>query len=90
MSLAKLYYFAAPARAEFIRLMLEDAKSPYEFVKMTWGEQATFEKAPFRQLPIWEEPDGFVIAQTGTIVRYVAKKLNLYPGDPKEAAHCGI
>jgi glutathione S-transferase len=40
----------------------------------------------FGKLPVWEEEDGFQLVQLGSIVRYLAKKNNLYPGDIREAA----
>jgi hypothetical protein len=85
----KLHYFPLSARAEFARLLWEDTKTPYEFVKVPFGEHLKNDKLPFGQLPILEE-DGFVLAQSGTIARYVAKKVGLYPADAKEAATAGM
>ena len=85
----KLYHFLLSTRAEFARLLFEDTKTPYESVKVTFGEHMKYDKLPFGQLPILEE-DGFVLAQSGTIARYVAKKVGLYPADAKEAATAGM
>jgi glutathione S-transferase len=85
----KLYHFLLSTRAEFARLLFEDTKTPYESVKVTFGEHMKYDKLPFGQLPILEE-DGFVLAQSATIARYVAKKVGLYPADAKEAATAGM
>lgn len=46
--------------------------------------------APFGQLPSMRLPTGDIIAQTGAIVRYVAKLARIYPSDPVEAARADM
>jgi len=87
--LPKLYYFGLAGRGEFPKLVLEEAGQHYEWVKIGFGEQKNpplADKLPYGQLPLWEEVNGFSLVQTGTIVRYLAKKHGLYPTDIHEAA----
>jgi len=84
--LPKLFYFPINARAEFIKVLYEDAGAEYEFVPVQFGEQKTMSFLPFGQLPVLQLPCGTCIAQTGAIVRTVAKQLNLYPSNPADAA----
>jgi len=89
MAVPKLYYFGLAGRGEFPKLVLEEAGQHYEWVKVGFGEQKAHplaDKLPYGQLPLWEETDGFSLVQTGTIVRYLAKKYGLYPTDLHEAA----
>jgi hypothetical protein len=87
-NIPKIHYFPISARAEFVRLLWEDTKTPYEFVKVPFGEHVKNDKFPFGQLPVLEA-DGLMLAESATITRYVAKKVGLYPSDAKEAAIAG-
>lgn len=44
------------------------------------------EKIPFSQLPVLSLPSGRSIAQSGAIIRYVAKLAGVYPQDMERAA----
>ncbi len=46
---------------------------PYEFVIHGNFKEALGDKAAYGQLPVYEEGD-FAISQSGTIIRYLAKK----------------
>jgi len=84
----KLYYFPVSGRGEFIRLILEDRNSPYEFVAVPFGEQAKeplASKLPYGQLPMWEEGD-FRLAQTSAIASHAAKRVGLYPASLNDQA----
>ena len=74
-----LVYFAARGRAELIRLVLAEAGVDYQEHHVghgtppVQGRPTDFDtlKAtpllPFGAVPVWEEPDGFVLAQSGAI-----------------------
>jgi len=82
----KIHYFPLSGRGEFVKILFEDAKKPYEFVPHALGAHKTIAGLPYGQLPYFVDCNGFELAQTGTIVRYVAKKLNQYPSNPRDAA----
>jgi len=44
-------------------------------------------KYAFGQLPMYEEPDGFVLVQSNAIIRYLANKHGLNGNNAHEAAH---
>lgn len=52
-----------------------------------WPElKANKNQCPFGQLPCMTLANGVTIAQSGAIVRYVARLANIYPQDPERAA----
>src|SRR6185295_3905396 len=71
------------------RWALEEAGLPYRTRLLTQGEQNQPEYRalqPFGQVPILEE-DGFVLFETGAIVRYIAERSEtLLPKDAQAAA----
>jgi glutathione S-transferase len=90
MSKLRLTYFASRGRAESSRIALayggidfEDRRlpGPTLFAGRADGSIAS----PFNQFPVLEV-DGVPIAQSATILRYVAKLAGLYPTNPIEAA----
>ena len=100
MELPRLIYFSSRGRAELIRLVLaqagveyeEEGVGPYhptdkspEFLALKASG-----KLPFDALPLWEEPDGFTLAQSEAIVRYLARKHGLYGADLRESALCDM
>ena len=78
----KLIYFKMRALAETPQLLLHYAEIPYsylmswEFYKKPWGEVKS--NVPFHQLPILVVDNKTHIAQSGSIVRYIAKFLTLF------------
>lgn len=85
-----LYYLPFRARAEPIRMILHCGGIPFNDVTIALEEWKTIkshgEIAPNGQLPSMRLADGTVIAQSGSIVRYVAKLTGIYPMDPIQAA----
>ena len=88
----KLTYFDSRGRVEPIRLMLEMTGTSYDFVAVpaelwpTAQGKSHFEKiTPFGQLPVLEH-DGFVLAQSGAIRRYVASTIGLSGVSPQQDA----
>mmetsp|Transcript_4948 Transcript_4948/g.15513 ORF Transcript_4948/g.15513 Transcript_4948/m.15513 type:complete len:231 (+) Transcript_4948:49-741(+) len=85
-----LHYICVRARAEPIHLMLHYAKVPYERHDFSLGdlkEKKQKEQFPTSQLPVLEvrgktQP----LAQSGAIMRYLAKEHGLMSEDPFEAA----
>ena len=86
----KLIYFKMRALAETPQLLLHYAEIPYsylmswEFYKKPWGEVKS--NVPFHQLPVLVVDNKNHIAQSGSIVRYIAKIANLVPKDCELAA----
>jgi glutathione S-transferase len=91
-----LTYFSSRGLAEIIRIVLVYSKVEYEEINVgvynRENQPEAFKKLiesgklPFEQLPIWEEEDGFLLTQSGAILRYLAKKFGLYGKNEKEAA----
>lgn len=85
-----LVYFKMRAFAEAPQMMMRYRNQPYRY-QMAWdyfGRPWADAKreTPFRQLPMLVTEEGVQIAQTGAIMRYLARRLSLMPGDPVEAA----
>jgi len=82
----RLTYFNSRGRAEVARLICAEAKIAFEdnrIAQDAWGQlKAT---TPFGQLPVLDVGD-VRIAQSGAIVRYLARIGNLYGASPVEAA----
>eukprot|EP01083_Nonionella_stella_P276238 938480_1 len=93
----KLSYFNLRARAELTRLLFhasetkfEDFRYPIEFkdgkpISEPFGKDKLAGKFAFGQLPVLEV-EGTQIAQSHTIERFVARRLNMMGGDDLEAA----
>jgi len=85
-----LIYFKMRALAEPPQLLLNYANIPYEY-KMSWEY---FEKpwdvvkpdVPFGQLPLLVTKNGNQIAQSGSIIRYIARIANMIPSNHEIAA----
>ncbi len=100
MALPRLIYFSTRGRAELIRLILaqagaeyeEENVGPYDVTSKTPEFLAlkTSGALPFDALPLWQEPDGFTLAQSDAIVRHVARAHGLYGADARESALCDM
>jgi glutathione S-transferase len=92
MALPKLIYFASRGRAELCRLVLHEADVAYEEDSFLGADAFTALKAsgrlPFQAVPVWEEPDGFRLAQSLAIACYLAGTNGLYGTSPRENAEC--
>eukprot|EP00933_Yihiella_yeosuensis_P052444 TRINITY_DN50525_c0_g1_i1.p1 TRINITY_DN50525_c0_g1~~TRINITY_DN50525_c0_g1_i1.p1 ORF type:complete len:332 (+),score=41.19 TRINITY_DN50525_c0_g1_i1:144-1139(+) len=78
-----LIYFAMRGRAEVARLILEEAQVPHNQVIWWVGPKWKAEqkpKTPLGMLPVLELPNGEVLAQSATIVRYLAQRTCLDGG----------
>jgi glutathione S-transferase len=85
----KLTYFDGPGRAEPIRMALHMAGRAFEDHRIKFPEFAAKREQgafPLRSVPVLEV-DGVRIAQTGAILRYVARldDTGLYPADSLRA-----
>jgi len=77
MAPVKLTYFNVQGKGETIRLILEVAKADYEDTRTTFPEWAPLkETTPFGQLPVIKV-DGEELAQSGAIIRFLARKYDL-------------
>eukprot|EP01066_Platyproteum_vivax_P002191 Platyproteum_vivax@DN12681_c0_g1_i1.p1 len=93
----RLLYFNARGRAELIRLIFAAAGVDYEDIRFRSNEHAMedFQKLkaekdlPFQQVPLLEI-DGFELAQSQAIVRYLAAKYGLSGTTPKDSALCDM
>ncbi len=85
-----LVYFKMRALGEAPQLMMRHSNQPYryamgwEYFGKPWAEAKR--GATFRQLPMLVTEEGTSIAQTGAIMRYLARRLGLVPADPVTAA----
>eukprot|EP00026_Physarum_polycephalum_P016218 Phypoly_transcript_17081.p1 GENE.Phypoly_transcript_17081~~Phypoly_transcript_17081.p1 ORF type:complete len:212 (+),score=13.88 Phypoly_transcript_17081:134-769(+) len=82
----KICYFPSCGRAEFIKILLEYVQQKYEFISPDIRSVIAEGKLAFDQYPLYIDTDGFELVQSGTIIRYLAKKYELYPEDPKQCA----
>lgn len=79
----KLTYFNLQGKGETIRLILAVAKADYEEKKLDFTEWGPLKATtPFGQLPVITV-DGIELAQSCTIIRYLARKFDL-AGDGEE------
>jgi len=84
----KLTYFDIPGKAEPIRLLLSLAKVKFEDHRIARTKWPALKlKMPWGQLPVLYV-DGKEIAQSVTILRFIARKHNLAGVDEWEAARC--
>lgn len=100
MSKPTLIYFASRGRAELIRLLLAEAAVDYQEHPVGRGtpplngRPTDFQTLkgtpllPFGALPVWEEPDGFALAQSAAIASHVARTHGLLGKSEREAAQC--
>ena len=85
-----LVYFKMRALAEAPQMMLRYRDHPYQYAMgwdyfgKPWAEAKS--EAAYRQLPMLVTEDGTRITQTGAIMRYLARRLDLMPTDPIMAA----
>jgi glutathione S-transferase len=94
----KLTYFNVRGRADPIRLLLTDNDIAFEDVTIRmeewYGERAKLKqegKIPFNQVPLYEERDsGVSIVQSQAILRYLARKHDLYGQNATEMIRCDI
>ncbi len=89
MSKPTLIYFAGRGRAELIRLVLAEAGVDYEEHVVGKGTPPADGRPtdfaalkatgalPFDALPVWEEPGGLRLAQSGAIVNHIARSHGL-------------
>jgi glutathione S-transferase len=93
-----LIYFKARGRAEVIRLVLAEAGVDYDEHPIgkdlpLWNGKPTDFQAlkdsgllPFQAAPVWEDADGFRLAQSAAIARYVAAIHGMGGKTPREQA----
>jgi glutathione S-transferase len=89
-----LYFLPVRGHCEAIRMILHYGELEFQDVVIAlvdWDNvKKTSDIAPFGQLPSLRLPSGEIIAQSGAIVRYVAKLAKIYPTDPAEAARADM
>src|SRR3954470_7538814 len=100
MTLPTLTYFSSRGRAELIRLVCAEAGVAFE--EKGLGVYHPVDKTPafnalkatgtlpFDAVPIWDEADGFRLAQSDAIVRHLAREHGLYGRSAREAARCDM
>eukprot|EP01024_Parvocaulis_polyphysoides_P045335 TRINITY_DN4238_c3_g1_i1.p2 TRINITY_DN4238_c3_g1~~TRINITY_DN4238_c3_g1_i1.p2 ORF type:complete len:245 (-),score=35.51 TRINITY_DN4238_c3_g1_i1:180-839(-) len=90
-SVLKLYYFEGYlARAEVIHMVLQYKNIQYETVPMSIEKFRKLKQEnffPYSKVPVVEINDR-MLAQSGSIVRYLASEYGVVPKDPMEAAFC--
>jgi glutathione S-transferase len=92
-ALAKLHYFAGRGRAETTRWMLAVNEIPFENVPLETPEALASLRAtgklPFDQIPLLEI-DGFCVSQSSALIRYLARRGDLYGVNESEALWCDM
>ncbi|KAF4693855.1 Glutathione S-transferase A4 [Perkinsus olseni] len=80
MSMYKLHYFNGRGRGERVRFALGLAGVDYqeEFIRTRKDMLDLMPKLRYGQLPMLETPEGDRLVQTGAIIRYIARKFDLY------------
>lgn len=96
MQSPRLTYFGSRGRAELVRLTCALAGVAYDEVSVGGWNPTNLPDAflalrregtlPFEQLPLWEEPGGFRLAQSDAIVRHLARSHGLYGHGARELA----
>ena len=91
--MTKLYYFAGRGRAETTRWMLAAINLPFVNAPIATRE-AMFDlrasgKLPFDQLPLLEI-DGLRVSQTTALIRYLARRGDLYGDSDADALWCDL
>lgn len=91
--MAKLYYFAGRGRAETTRWMLAANDIQFDNVPIdtpqTLAALRTSGRLPFDQLPLLEIDD-LRISQTTALLRYLARRGDLYGDDTIDALWCDM
>jgi len=83
---------AGAGRAEYLRVLFEEAGEPYEEVTSDlrayfWQDADTLQPAGFPVLaPPAIRKGGFALCQTAVCAKFLAQRLGLYPADPLQAA----
>lgn len=88
-----LRYFETRGRAELIRLVLEEAGVAYDDTRMSWdqwtAEKPNTDRYAFAQMPQLTI-DNTDLVQSGAIVRYLARKYNLYGEGNKQQTQVDV
>ena len=91
--LVSFYYFQGKGLGEQVRLLLWEAGVHYEERYVDTREKLETLRANkdllFQQLPLLEI-DGLKLVQSGAIVRYIARKYNLYGKSTADQVHCDM
>ncbi len=86
----RITYFPIRGRVEALRMMLEELALPYVMESVTleqWPQRRR--ETPFDQLPLMEI-DGRRIAQSRAMIRYLARKHDLYGENTWQSTQCDI
>jgi len=86
MTKLKLTYFNIMGRAEISRMMMAEGKMTYEDNRVDNKEWEKLKATmPFEQMPVLTI-DNWMVAETGAIERYIARKANLYGSSIEDQA----
>jgi glutathione S-transferase len=90
-SIPILKYFNVRGKAETIRFLLEDNQIEYKEERHQIDQfRKTKTDYPFQQLPIYITEDDIEIPQTQAILRYLARKHDLYGKSETERIRCDV
>lgn len=91
--LARLHYFAGRGRAETTRWMLAVSEIPFENIPLESPEALAALRAtgklPFDQIPLLEI-DGLCLSQSTAMIRYLARRGDLYGDSKTDAMWCDM
>ncbi|XP_073252276.1 probable glutathione S-transferase 9 isoform X2 [Porites lutea] len=89
MSGYKLFYFPVRGAGEKCRLAFAAAKIDYEDIRLPaeeWLQEKASGRPPLGQMPFIVTPEGKILAQSGTIMKYICKKGGLCPANSFDEA----
>ncbi|XP_073252278.1 probable glutathione S-transferase 5 [Porites lutea] len=89
MSGYKLFYFPVRAAGEKCRLAFAAAKIDYEDIRLEgeeWAKEKASGRPPLGQMPFIVTPEGKILAQSSTIMKYICKKGGLCPANSFDEA----
>ncbi|EGG19016.1 hypothetical protein DFA_02259 [Cavenderia fasciculata] len=86
MSQPTFYYFNGRGKGEVVRLLLTFAGVSFKDVRVENIDDALRARLPFGQIPFFEDNE-IELAQSGSIIRYVAQKYKIAGDNNVDIAH---
>ena len=89
--LPKLTYFDVFGLGEPIRLINVVTGNAFEDKRVSFADWPAMKEAmPNKQMPVWEEGDGVVMAESSAILNFLARKYEMEPTDSHDAYNSDV